>query len=74
MIAAGYLNNPFEFCDVVTTTTHKSLRGPRGALIFYRKGVRRTIMHNLQGILTKFNQYHYHYHYHYFKYLINNKK
>jgi len=48
MIAAGYLNNPFEFCDVVTTTTHKSLRGPRGALIFYRKGVRRTIMHDLK--------------------------
>eukprot|EP00833_Pecoramyces_ruminatium_P016564 jgi/Orpsp1_1/1190596/evm.model.d7180000079993.2 len=48
MIAAGYLNNPFEYCDVVTTTTHKSLRGPRGALIFYRKGVRRTIMHNLK--------------------------
>jgi glycine hydroxymethyltransferase len=48
MIAAGYLSNPFEFCDVVTTTTHKSLRGPRGALIFYRKGVRRTIMHNLK--------------------------
>jgi len=48
MIAAGYLSNPFEYCDVVTTTTHKSLRGPRGALIFYRKGVRRTIMHNLK--------------------------
>ncbi|CAB1184597.1 unnamed protein product [Spirodela intermedia] len=29
--------NPFEFCDVVTTTTHKSLRGPRGGMIFYRK-------------------------------------
>lgn len=29
--------NPFDFCDVVTTTTHKSLRGPRAGLIFYRK-------------------------------------
>lgn len=29
--------DPFEFCDVVTTTTHKSLRGPRAGLIFYRK-------------------------------------
>ncbi|KAE8722565.1 Serine hydroxymethyltransferase 2 [Hibiscus syriacus] len=30
--------NPFEFCDIVTTTTHKSLRGPRAGMIFYRKG------------------------------------
>merc|ERR1712224_755087 len=32
--------SPFDFADVVTSTTHKSLRGPRGSLIFYRKGVR----------------------------------
>jgi len=31
-------NNPFEYCDIVTTTTHKSLRGPRAGMIFYRKG------------------------------------
>jgi glycine hydroxymethyltransferase len=31
-------NQPFEYCDVVTTTTHKSLRGPRAGMIFYRKG------------------------------------
>ncbi|KAG5607635.1 hypothetical protein H5410_029127 [Solanum commersonii] len=30
--------NPFEYCDLVTTTTHKSLRGPRAGMIFYRKG------------------------------------
>lgn len=40
LVAAGAGPSPFEWCDVVTTTTHKTLRGPRGALIFYRKGVR----------------------------------
>lgn len=30
--------NPFDYCDIVTSTTHKSLRGPRGGIIFYRKG------------------------------------
>ncbi|KAF9898538.1 glycine hydroxymethyltransferase shm1, partial [Lobosporangium transversale] len=40
LVAAGVLKSPFPHSDIVTTTTHKSLRGPRGALIFYRKGVR----------------------------------
>ena len=40
LVAAGVVPSPFDHCDVVTTTTHKSLRGPRGAMIFFRKGVR----------------------------------
>ncbi|OQS53673.1 mel-32 [Ecytonucleospora hepatopenaei] len=36
-VATGLLKNCFEHCDVVTTTTHKILRGPRSAIIFYRK-------------------------------------
>ena len=40
LVAAGVVPSPFEYADIVTTTTHKSLRGPRGAMIFFRKGVR----------------------------------
>lgn len=55
LVAAGVVPSPFDHSDVVTTTTHKALRGPRGALIFYRKGVRSTnkkgesIMYNLEN-------------------------
>eukprot|EP01138_Halocafeteria_seosinensis_P010783 gb/GECG01011013.1/.p1 GENE.gb/GECG01011013.1/~~gb/GECG01011013.1/.p1 ORF type:complete len:521 (+),score=71.46 gb/GECG01011013.1/:1-1563(+) len=42
LVAGEAIPSPFEYSDVVTTTTHKSLRGPRGAMIFYRKGIRKT--------------------------------
>lgn len=38
LVAAGVTTNPFTYCDIVTTTTHKTLRGPRSGVIFYRKG------------------------------------
>jgi len=37
LVATKEQASPFELCDVVTTTTHKSLRGPRAGMIFFRK-------------------------------------
>merc|ERR1719155_231088 len=54
LVSANIIPSPFDTSDIVTTTTHKSLRGPRGAMIFYRKGVRSVnkkgeeIMYNLE--------------------------
>ena len=42
LVSAGVIPSPFDTSDIVTTTTHKSLRGPRGAMIFYRKGLKTT--------------------------------
>merc|ERR1711897_62777 len=36
LVATGQHPSPFEYCDVVTTTTHKSLRGPRAGMIFFK--------------------------------------
>lgn len=52
-IAAGLHQNPTPFCDLVTTTTHKTLRGPRGAMIMckekYAKDVNREVFPGIQG-------------------------
>jgi glycine hydroxymethyltransferase len=53
LIAAGVYPNPVPFADVVTSTTHKSLRGPRGGIILMRaeheKAINSAIFPGLQG-------------------------
>lgn len=39
LIAAGLLNDPLEHCHIVTSTTHKTLRGPRGGIIMMRHNI-----------------------------------
>jgi len=40
LVAAGAVPSPFEHCDIVTSTVHKTLRGPRAGIIFFRRGSR----------------------------------
>eukprot|EP00798_Chlamydomonas_sp_ICE-L_P015883 gene15883-22011_t len=40
LVASGVVKSPFPYADIVTTTTHKSLRGPRAGMIFFRKGLK----------------------------------
>lgn len=53
LIAWGVLENPVPYCDVVTTTTHKTLRGPRGGMIMakqkYADALAKAVFPGLQG-------------------------
>lgn len=40
LVATKECNNPFEYCDIVTSTTHKTLGGPRSGLIFFKNELR----------------------------------
>ncbi len=54
LVAAGEYPNPFPYADIVTTTTHKTLRGPRGGLILtnneeYAKKIDKAVFPGMQG-------------------------
>lgn len=53
LVAAGLHPNPCEYADIVTTTTHKTLRGPRGGMILckeeYAKAIDKAIFPGIQG-------------------------
>lgn len=53
LVAKGLLNSPFEHCHVVTTTTHKTLRGPRGGMIMLGKDFENTYGHKTPKGETK---------------------
>ena len=54
LVVAGEYPNPFPYADVVTTTTHKTLRGPRGGMILtnneeYAKKIDKAVFPGMQG-------------------------
>uniref|UniRef100_A0A671SVD9 Serine hydroxymethyltransferase n=1 Tax=Sinocyclocheilus anshuiensis TaxID=1608454 RepID=A0A671SVD9_9TELE len=60
LVAAGVVPSPFEYCDIVSTTTHKTLRGCRAGVIFFRKGVRsvdaktgKETLYNLESLINQ---------------------
>uniref|UniRef100_A0A8C5NKJ8 Serine hydroxymethyltransferase n=1 Tax=Junco hyemalis TaxID=40217 RepID=A0A8C5NKJ8_JUNHY len=60
LVAAGVVPSPFEHCDIVSTTTHKTLRGCRAGMIFYRKGTRsvdpktgKETLYNLESLINQ---------------------
>ncbi|KAB5531015.1 hypothetical protein PHYPO_G00136010 [Pangasianodon hypophthalmus] len=60
LVAAGLVPSPFDYCDIVSTSTYKTLRGCRAGAIFYRKGVRsvdaktgKETLYNLESLICE---------------------
>jgi len=54
LIARGLLNDPLEYCHIVTTTTHKTLRGPRGGMILMGENFDNPMgLHTPKGVIRK---------------------
>ncbi|MGB9609107.1 MAG: serine hydroxymethyltransferase, partial [Minisyncoccia bacterium] len=53
LVVGGVHPSPFPFCDIITTTTHKTLRGPRGAMIFskeeFSEKINKAVFPGMQG-------------------------
>ena len=56
LVAAQEANDPFQYCDIVTSTTHKSLRGPRAGMIFYRRGPRPSRKGEPEGMVYDYEE------------------
>ncbi|XP_030439784.1 serine hydroxymethyltransferase 4-like [Syzygium oleosum] len=55
LVAAQEAANPFEYCEIVTTTTHKSSRGPTAGMILYRKGQPEDALYSSEGMTPVFH-------------------
>ena len=86
-IAKNLLNSPFEYCDIVTSTTHKTLRGPRSGLIFFKKEYEESInfsvfpmlqggphIHQIAGVATQLKEVNEESYLEYMKNVLNNAR
>ncbi|CAL5366535.1 unnamed protein product [Camellia sinensis] len=57
LVTTDVIPSPFDYVDVVTTTTHKPLRGPCGAMIFFRKGLKEINKQGQEAITPEYKAY-----------------
>lgn len=54
LVVSKEVDQPFEFADIVTSTTHKTLRGPRSGIIFFRRGLKPAGLNVPEGTMYDF--------------------